>query len=1100
MRQMYCRWSIVLPQMIVFIGDHSIILGMPWLERVNPQIDWPSKTVQSPLLSTSDEPSTSCNEPPNTTPITTPKSSRSSKPSQYSKSRNSESRKSKLRKSKSRRTATTSPPAAEQTPKIPKKYRERPFMSITTRIYPGDQVFLAIYHPSTHSLSTSLSETEPTDVPKPPVELPPEYSDFVDVFSEDNADKLPPHRGHLDHSIPLEEGAKPQFGPIYNLSEVELEVLKEYIEKHLANGSIRPSTSPFGAPVLFVKKPHGRGLRLVVNYRALNHVTIKNRYPLPLISEILDRLKRAMRFTKIDLRAAYNLLRVALGEEWKTAFRTRYGHFEYLVMPFGLTNAPATFQSYINSALQEYLDDFCIAYLDDILIYSNSHEEHTKHVRLVLEKLRKHGLYASLEKCEFSVEEVNFLGFVISPTGISMEPSRIATIVDWPTPKSVLDIQVFLGFCNFYRRFVEAYSHVVLAMTTLLRKSSNEFKWTPEAQKAFEHLKHLFTQAPILRHFDPELPIFLYTDASGFAISGILCQFYNGVLHPIAFWSRKATPAECNYDIHDREMLAIVSAFQHWRHYLEGAKHTITVYTDHKNLEVFMVTKVLNRRQARWAELLAGYDFVLTPIPGSKNPADGPSRRPDYAEDVTAPSGPLLPPSSLRNLPGHTLETLQSHLGALGLPTDAPLFRLSASLAVFTPELSLHQQFVDALSNDPIALAQKEPTAPYAWRNGLLLHNSFIYVPETLRLEVLRMHHDDRLAGHFGIAKTLELLSRNYWFPKMLRYVKQYVTTCDLCSRSKPSRHMKHGELLPLRIPSGPWKGLSCDYIVDLPLSNGFDALLVFIDRFTKMVHLIPCNKTADAPLFARMFLDHIIRLHGIPDSLVSDRGSIFTSHFWKCLTKLLGVNGRLSTSFHPQTDGQTERMNQTVEQYLRIYCNYQQDNWYDYLSLAEFAYNNAYQSSIKCSPFYANYGFNPQFHINLQHADASDVPAAKDYAERLLQHHDALVENVKQAQDSQARYYDAKHKRIEFAVGDKVWLLTPNIHTERPSKKLDWKRFGPYTISERIGLQAYRLDLPASMKIHPVFHVSLLEPYKPSTIPGRICDPPPPNVPCQDL
>jgi hypothetical protein len=268
-----------------------------------------------------------------------------------------------------------------------------------------------------------------------------------------------------------------------------------------------------------------------------------------------------------------------------------------------------------------------------------------------------------------------------------------------------------------------------------------------------------------------------------------------------------------------------------------------------------MVMKVLNRRQARWAELLAGYDFVLTPIPGSKNPADGPSRRPDYVEDVTASSGPLLPSLSLRNLPGHTLETLQSHLGALGLPTDAPLFRLSASLAVFTPESLLYQQFVDALSNDPTPLAQRESMAPYAWRNGLLLHNSFIYVSETLRLEVLRMHHDDCLAGHFGIAKTLELLSRNYWFPKMSRYVKQYVIICDLCSRSKPSRHMKYGELLSLSISSGPWKGLSCDYIVDLSLSNGFDALLVLVDRFTKMLYLIPCNKTTDAPQFARMLL-----------------------------------------------------------------------------------------------------------------------------------------------------------------------------------------------------------------------------------------------------
>ena len=279
----------------------------------------------------------------------------------------------------------------------------------------------------------------------------------------------------MDHSIPLEEGSKPQFGPIYNLSETELQVLKEYIETNLEKGFIRPSSSPFGAPVLFVKKPHGRGLRLVVDYCTLNRLTVKNRCPLPLISEILDRLRKAKRFTKIDLRAAYNLIRIALGQEWKTAFRTRYWHFQYLVMPFGLTNAPATFQSYINAALREYLDEFCTAYLDDILIYSDSPEDHTRHVRLVLQKLREHGLYASLEKCQFLVEEVNFLGYVISPAGISMENDRIATIADWPVPKSVHDIQVFLGFCNFYCRFIKAYSHIVLPITTLLRKTSDAF-------------------------------------------------------------------------------------------------------------------------------------------------------------------------------------------------------------------------------------------------------------------------------------------------------------------------------------------------------------------------------------------------------------------------------------------------------------------------------------------------------------------------------------------------------------------------------------------------------------------------------------------------
>jgi hypothetical protein len=361
-------------------------------------------------------------------------------------------------------------------------------------------------------------------------------------------------------------------------------------------------------------------------------------------------------------------------------------------------------------------------------------------------------------------------------------------------------------------------------------------------------------------------------------------------------------------------------------------------------------------------------------------------------------------------------------------------------------------------------------------------------------LELLRQHHDDPLAGHFGTPKTLELLSRNYWFPRMKAFVKSYVTTCDSCARGKPPRHQKHGELAPLPAPSQPWKSITCDFITDLPPSNGYDALLVFVDRLTKMAHFAPCLKTADAPEFARLFLDYIVKLHGVPQSIVSDRGSIFTSRFWKSLASMIGTKPRTSTSFHPQTDGQTERMNQTIEQYLRIYCNYQQDNWTDLLSLAEFAYNNSHQPTINHSPFYANYGYNPDFTVNPRGSTPA-VPAAKTYAEDLRLLHDELIEHIKSAQNQHARYYDAKHKRIEFSVGDKVWLSAANIKTQRPSKKLDWKRIGPYSVTERIGTQAYRLQLPQSMKIHPVFHVSLLEPYKQSTIPNRIRPAPPPMI-----
>ena len=353
-------------------------------------------------------------------------------------------------------------------------------------------------------------------------------------------------------------------------------------------------------------------------------MTIENRYLLRLISELLDHVKGAKYFTKTDVRNAFNRLRIALGHEFKTAFHTRYSHFEYLVMPFGLTGAPGTFQLYINDIIRDCLDRFAVAYMDDILIYSNSLQEHILHVRTVLQKLLSAGLYDKLEKCEFHMQKVSFLGFIIWSEGISMDLERIHTVAEWPIPESVLDIQVFLGFSNFYHYFIEGYSRVVLPITRLLRKGQL-FVWSAEEQASFDKLKSLFTSEPILHHFDPELPTTVHVDSSGWAVSGIVSQpDANGILHPIAFWSRKCIPVECNYDIHDREMLAIVECFKHWHNYLEGSKYPVRVHFDYKNFEIFMSTKILNRRQARWVEFLLGYDFVLDHIFGLKNPADSP--------------------------------------------------------------------------------------------------------------------------------------------------------------------------------------------------------------------------------------------------------------------------------------------------------------------------------------------------------------------------------------------------------------------------------------------------------------------------------------------
>jgi len=345
---------------------------------------------------------------------------------------------------------------------------------------------------------------------------------------------------------------------------------------------------------LFVKKKEG-SLRLCVNYTGLNEGTIKNRYPLPLVKVTFMQLSRAKIFTKLHIRGAYNLIRMRAGEEWKPACRTRYGLFESLVMPFGLTNAPATFQAYINDTLRLFLDRFCTAYLNDILIYSENEEQHIEHVKQILEALTKAGLQVKPQKCEFHTNNVEYLGFIITTEGLrlSMDPAKITTIIEWPIPKKLRDVRSFLGFGNFHRRFIQDYSPLARPQTQLTKKGT-PFVWSDHCQAAFERLKEAFTTAPILIHFDFDKEIVVETDASDIAFAGILSQpGSDGLLHPIAFFSKKHTPAECNYDIYDTELIAVVWALEEWRAYLVG--RPVTVRSDHQNLRYFTTKRLLNR-------------------------------------------------------------------------------------------------------------------------------------------------------------------------------------------------------------------------------------------------------------------------------------------------------------------------------------------------------------------------------------------------------------------------------------------------------------------------------------------------------------------------
>ena len=954
----------------------------------------------------------------------------------------------------------------------------------------------------TYVLQTRLCALGPTSPPTTRADkpldatqlVPPEFHKWMDVFSEQEAAKLPEHRPQVDHHIDLEPGKQPPFGKLYQMSPNELSELQKYLQENLSKGFVRASSSPAGAPVLFVKKKDG-SLRLCVDYRKLNEVTIKNRHPLPLINESLAQLAGAQYFTKMDLRGAYNLIRIAEGDEWKTAFRTRYGLFEYLVMPFGLTNAPASFQALMNEIFRDIMDLYVVIYLDDILIFSKTREEHEKHIKEVLKRLQDHRLFVKPEKCSFYTKEVEYLGFIIKTDGVQMDPAKVAAVQDWPTPTSVHDIQVFLGFANFYRRFIQGYSEVIAPLTRLTKKDA-KWNFDDSAIAAFEGLKRRFTSAPILALYDPGKRIIVETDASDCAIGAVCSQPEGKLLRPIAYYSRKLTPAELNYEIYDKELLAIVAAFEEWRAYLEGAPFQTEVYCDHNNLRYFRSSRVLSRRQTRWSEFLDRFDYSFHYRPGHLNgKPDALSRRPDLLKGGKAAEAD---PRTL--LKPHRFAANLSDLSTVNAPTKPLLERIKGAYATDTAL----QELLSLLRDKTIRRTneQRNKLSPLRLKDGVVLWNGLVYVPDdaSIRLELMKHAHDAPSGGHYGTFKTIEVLSRDYHWPKMRAYVNDYCTTCQTCMRSKPVRHAPFGQLQPLPTPHRPWSSITFDHIVDLPPTpDGNNAIVVFVDRFTKQSHFVLARTDDSARDFAQQFVNNIYRLHGLPTDVVSDRGSLFMSEFWRNLCEILQISTNYSVAYHPQTDGQTERTNQNLETYLRSFVSYQQDDWDKYLPLAEFAYNNTVHSSTNVTPFYALYGFHPVLTITPSIRTNINSPAARDFASEIEAIHEQCRAHLERTQDRMRQMYDKK--RIEaptYQPGDMVWLLRRHYHDNtRPSAKLDYKRIGPLRIIEQVGTSgaSYRLRLPAGDRAHPVFSVTDLEPFKATKIPGRVEPPPPPVV-----
>jgi len=611
-------------------------------------------------------------------------------------------------------------------------------------------------------------------------------------------------------------------------------------------------------------------------------------------------------FSKIDLKSGYHQIRIKEGDEWKTAFKTKFGLYEWSVMPFGLTNAPNTFMRLMNHVLRDGIGKFVVVYFDDILVYSTSVESHIHHLR---EVLRKNQLFANIDKCTFCVDSGVFLGFIVNKNGFHVDPSKIQPIQEWLTPKNVLEVRSFHGLASFYRRFLPNFPSLASPLNELVQKDVT-FYWGEKQENAFQKIKFILTNAPILALPDFTKPFELECDASGVGIGVVLIQ--GG--HPIAYFSEKLHGATLNYPTYDKELYALIRALQTWEHYLVSQEFTI--HSDHESLKYLKGQHKLNKRHAKWVEFLEQFQYVIKYKKGKSNiVADALSRK----------------------------QLLISTLGAQILGFDN-IIELYSQVPEFS---SIYTK------------SQHKMQGGYYVNQGYLLRKGKLCIPHGSHRKLLvKESHKGGLMGHFGVEKTSSILREKFYWHHMRRDVQRYYYKFIACLQEK-SRTMPHGLYTLLLVACAPWEDISMDFVLGLPRTQrGFDSIFVVVDCYSKMAHFIPCHKINDASNISR-FLREVVRLHGLPKTILSDKDPKFISHFWRTLWGRLGTKLNFSTSCHPQTDGQTEVVNRSLSTILRAILKGNHKSWDEYLRHIEFAYNRVVHKTTQLSPFEVVYGFN---------------------------------------------------------------------------------------------------------------------------------------------
>ncbi|QRW26408.1 Retrotransposable element Tf2 protein [Rhizoctonia solani] len=677
-----------------------------------------------------------------------------------------------------------------------------------------------------------------------------------------------------------------------------------------------------------------------------------------------------------------------------------------------------------------------VIYLDNILIFSEKLEEQPEHVQEVLLQLMANQLFCKISKCHFHVTTVDYLGIVISPTGFSMDQKKIKAVTSWPTPKTTKQVQAFLGFVNYLCQFIPNFSSVAHPLHNLTRKKT-PWAWGAPEEEAFQELKLLVTKGPVLIHSNPELPYYLEMDALGVAMGAILSQQgLDNQLHPIAYMSKSFSGAKANYNTHNKELLAIIKALEEWQIFPKAMDKPIQVFTDHRNLEYWMQAQTFNQRHACWQIFMSNFNFEIHYCPGKQSgKPDALSRRLDYTDTPQEPEV-MLPPEFFANT-----GTLEEELV------------ITEEICTLIEEDPLLEPIICFLTGDAdnAPLLIRKAYRDHNWEEDLLWYQGKLVVPdiETLKEHFLKEFHDSPLAGHPGQQRTLELLGRNLWWPRMKSSAKEWVECCPVCQTNR-CPHAPVIALKPLEVPPYPFHTISYDFITGFPKSQGMDAILEVIDLFSKMGHFVPVSKKISAKGLANIFTNHIWKLHGFPVKTISDQGTTFMA-------------------YHPESDSQTKRVNQFIKFYLRSYVASDHSDQVHWLPLAEFAYNNAKHAATGKSPFELVFGRPPVM-------NPSNIPANTPEADPVA---DTLAQEWKEAEAalrlSKERMANKGGKILEYAIGKRVWLDGRNVQIQSNSNKLDPKCLGPFKVIEKVSSHAYHLRLPETLKIHNILYVGLL-------------------------